>query len=221
MGTEAVARNSNPEWRSDKLRLLLIDDHQLFTESLALLLKSQTNEFEVECALSVTHEHLEQARADRFDVILLDLRMPGFTSIEDLAKVWLHRSNARVVIISGFAGPRDVERVVQAGFHGLLPKTMSTRALVNAVRLIAAGERFFPSFQGAGAETRADALALSARERAVLELVCKGAPNKAIGIALQLDESVVKAAVRTVCNKFGVANRTALAIKAIELGLLD
>lgn len=220
MAPDVTAASNNIVLREDRIRLLLIDDHLLFAELLALLLKSLTEEFEIECAVSVTRELLDKAHGGSYDIVLLDMRMPGFKSIENLAEVWLEKSDARVVIISGFAGPRDIERVMQAGFHGLLPKTMSARALVNAIRLIAAGERFFPSLQNSAGETaqRANAPALTTRELAVLELVCEGAPNKAIGIALRLEESVVKAAVRTICNKFGVANRTALAIKAIEFG---
>jgi DNA-binding NarL/FixJ family response regulator len=161
--------------------------------------------------------------AARYDLILLDYMMPGMNRLGGLSAMKAAAPGVPVAIISG-AAPRVVaEQAVSAGAAGFLPKTISTRSLVAAVRFMAAGEIYAPLALKAEKDTPPPDLAnanLTARELDVLNRLCQGMANKEIARELGLQEVTVKLHVKTLYRKIGAKNRTHAAILAREAGLL-
>ena len=128
----------------------------------------------------------------------------------------------RVAIISGTATREVAEAALQAGAAGFLPKTLSAKSLINAIRFMAMGEQYAPlDFMRAEEEGESHPLAelLSQRELQVLEGLTYGKSNKEIARDLDIREPTVKLHVKTLYRKIGAANRTQAAMIAKEQGL--
>jgi len=204
--------------RSSGFSLLVIDDHTLFCDSIAELLRAGDPLMNVSSANSIDEATAAGRSLDSFDLILTDVRMPGTSSVADIYDRLKKRTRARVALMTGFAARREVELAMTLGFDGVLPKTMSGQAMRNAVRLIISGEKFFPSAMMMRQATDNARPSLTQREEAALRMICEGCANKEIAQAMNVDLSVVKTIVRSLCAKFEVPNRTRLAINAIEKG---
>lgn len=204
---------------SKRLRVLIVDDHLMFAESIAALLLAEDENVEVaDFATSLDEPALERMASGQYDVFVVDLKMPGVDGVASIVEK-CSGFGARLAIISGAARRREVELAIQLGVDGFIPKTMGTSALLGAIKLVAFGGRYFPVEFLSAQEAEGDEVGmLSARERLVLEHIRQGASNKVIGGKIGVEESVVKAIVRSLCARFGVSNRTALAMRAIEWG---
>ena len=202
-----------------QLRLLIVDDHVSFGQSLGSFIETTCPDIRATIAESL--DAVADLRdAQTFDVSLIDVRMPGVSTVQAIFDRLRPIAPERVILISGSPSRRDFDLGVSLGFGGLLSKTMSAKAVVAAIRLVASGERFFPVSLLTGGELRNTASPqLNEREAAALRLLCAGSPNKVISEALGIELSATKALVRGLCQKFDVANRTGVAIRAIELGL--
>lgn len=200
-------------------RVLLADDHDLVRDTLADYLRHEGG-FEVAVAGGL-EEALDAVRAQGgFDLVLLDYRMPGMEALAGLARMQAQAA-CPVAILSGTAPPEVARRALRAGAAGFLPKTLSPRALIAAVRCILDGEVFEPREflesdrpSGDGAE-----VSLTARERDVLTGVSDGKSNKEIARDLAIQEVTVKLHLKTLSRKLGARNRTHAAMLARDLGL--
>ncbi|NBO21174.1 MAG: DNA-binding response regulator [Rhodobacteraceae bacterium] len=201
------------------MRILLADDHDLVRETLAAFLVSEgMTEVRSVPSLPRALEALEQD--PDFDLILLDYNMPGMNGFEGLAAAKAAVPDKPVAIISG-ATQRDLaEAALRAGAAGFVPKTLSSRAMVAAVHVMATGEVFAPvtllqseihSVEGLSALTR--------RETDVLRGICEGKSNKEIARDLDLQEVTVKLHVKTLSRKLGAKNRTHAAMIARDAGM--
>lgn len=204
------------------MRILLADDQELVRETIAAFLRQEAD-IAVEVACDLPSAVAAVRTAARYDLILLDYMMPGMNRLGGLAAMKAAAPGVPVAIISG-AAPRVVaEQAVSAGAAGFLPKTISTRSLVAAVRFMAAGEIYAPLVLKTEKDTPPPDLAsanLTARELEVLHRLCQGMANKEIARELGLQEVTVKLHVKTLYRKIGAKNRTHAAILAREAGLL-
>ena len=150
--------------------------------------------------------------------------MPGMNGLQGLSKA-LELTNGRpVAILSGTATRRVAEEALAAGSMGFLPKSMSAKSLIHAIRFMAAGERYAPlDFMNAKESDSNNPLMiqLSKRELEVLRGVMKGHSNKEIARDVELQEVTVKLHVKTLCRKIGARNRTHAAMIAKEAGLIQ
>lgn len=202
------------------MRVLLADDHNLVRDAL----KSYVERLEPSAQI-LTTESLDgalavAARTEDLDLIILDLRMPGMNGLSGLKQMRALRPAVPVVIMSGAAGQEDVRGALELGAKGFLPKTLTGPALVSAIKLILAGERFVPFDALEGADEpalRNEVAPLTQREREVLGYLEKGWSNKEIARALDLQEVTIKLHIRGICRKLGAKNRTQAALKAQEL----
>lgn len=198
------------------VRALLADDHVLFGESLSALLAVEAPEIRIDYVQSI--DEVRTASQD-YDLLLVDLFMPGIRGPQDISNLRSAHSKARIVVLSGSTRRKDVELSISLGLDGYLPKTIGANSLVGAIRLIVTGERFFPvSLLSEGPGEAPVASKFSKRELDVLRLLCKGASNKKIGSVLNVEEPAIKAVVRGLTLKFGAANRTEVVIRALEHG---
>ena len=203
------------------ITVLLIDDHSLIVELVKTFLSADGGfAVTVSSDLASGIARIEEARG--FDVVLLDVVLPGLNGIGDVAKVVQANSNGGVVLFSGAVSAGFVEKAVQLGARGFIPKTLPLRALTSAIRLVAAGQTFIPGIPAFG---QADATqppepSLTQMESSVLRHLGEGLANKEIAFRLQLSESTVKMHVRAICRKLGARNRTHAVIMSRAGGLL-
>ncbi|MEY8881521.1 response regulator [Donghicola sp. XS_ASV15] len=205
------------------MRVLIADDHELLRDTLELYLKQEGN-IETRTAedLSGAVELIESE--GNFDLILLDFNMPGMNGLEGLKKVKSMQGGQRVALISGVASRDVAEQALAENAAGFLPKTLSARSVVNAVRFMAMGEQYAPlEFMSQQEEDDKSqhplTSQLSRREMQVLEGLSGGLSNKEIARNLDVREPTVKLHVKTLYRKIGVHNRTQAALIAKESGL--
>ena len=205
------------------ISILVADDHKLLSETVQMFLQADGG-FAVERAESL--ETALQAIADKghFDVVMLDLDMPGMGGLGGLERAVNANAPGRVVLFSGQARQEAAMRALELGAAGFIPKTLSPKSLAAALRFVAAGETYFPSTMSLPViRTEGNAavdMQLSQRERQVLRGICEGATNKDIAQTLSLTEVTVKMYVRAVCAKLRASNRTQAAIIALSTGIV-
>jgi DNA-binding NarL/FixJ family response regulator len=206
------------------MRILLADDHVLVRDALKSYIERLADDATVHAVSSFPEAYVVAQREAGLDLIILDLRMPGMNGLDGLTRMRALRPNTPVVIMSGLARPQDISEALDAGAAGFFPKTLNGAALVSAVRLVLAGERFVPATEHAAAAT-AESLGesepasnLTTREREVLDLLTKGLSNKEIARQLELQEVTIKLHVRGICRKLGAKNRTQAALRAVAIG---
>jgi DNA-binding NarL/FixJ family response regulator len=201
------------------MRVLVADDHDLVRGTLCAFLANEGGIAPSEAA-TLDDALALVAREGPFDLVLLDYQMPGMNGLEGLARCRAANAGGHVALLSGLA-PRAVAReALAAGAVGFLPKTMAPKSLANAVRFMAAGERYAPVALLAAEEAEPDGFAarLSARERAVLRGLLRGLSNKEMALELDLREPTIKLHVKTLCRKLAARNRTHAAMIAKENG---
>jgi two-component system nitrate/nitrite response regulator NarL len=207
------------------MRVLLADDHNLVRDALKSYVERLEPDSEVLTAQSLADAMAVADRSGAVDLVILDLKMPGMEGLKGLREMRRRLPGIPVVLMSGLASQEDVRAALDMGARGFLPKTISGQALVSALRLILAGERFVPldafDTPDEGAEAppvRVEgAVPLTHRESEVLTYLEKGWSNKEIARALDLQEVTIKLHIRGICRKLGAKNRTQAALRAQEL----
>jgi DNA-binding NarL/FixJ family response regulator len=212
----------------DLIRLLLVDDHTLFRESLRRLLESEpgveiSGDFaNAEDALRAVREGLE------FDAALVDYELEGTVGgngLDLVRKMRSFRPDARVLMVTAGMGSGDLMRAVTELNTGIFLKTEPTVELMLAIQRTAKGERWISSraslalLASGGLPARPErpiAEQLSARESGVLRGVLEGQSNKEIGAQLEMTESSVKAVLQKLFERAGVRSRSQLVRYAIE-----
>jgi DNA-binding NarL/FixJ family response regulator len=214
---------------ADALRVLVVDDHELFRSGLCALLEDEG--FVVVDAPS-GEEALATLSSFRPDVIVMDINMPGMSGIEATARAVESMPGVGVVMLTVSQADRLVLEAVRAGALGYLRKDAELDDIVAGIRDAAAGRPVLgpPAAGAVMAEVRKGKLAsteptsapdLTAREREVLSLLVRGCENAEIGECLYVSASTVKHHVSHVLHKLGVHNRHQAAAFAIRHGLAD
>lgn len=214
------------------MKVILADDHTLFRNGMALLLKAHCADCEIwegdslDAALSAAHAHPDA------DIALLDLNMPEMDGVEGIRRFVARYPKLSLIILTGSEEQRSIHDVLAAGASGFIPKSSTPAVMLSAIQLVRAGGTYVPpqvlSTPAASAHARG---ATSVRERAqsqlterqmqVLHLLAAGKPNKAICRELNIEEGTVKAHIATIFRLLEVVNRTEAASVAREIGLLE
>lgn len=203
------------------MKILIADDHDLVRDTMRSFL-----ELEADCTVETCGDletALERmADSGPFDVVLIDFTMPGMNGFIGLERAIANAEGRPVAIISGTASDSAARHTLDLGAAGFLPKTLPGKSLINAIRFIAAGERYLPYSIArsvpAESETCPFAELLNERERKVLRGLCAGLSNNKIARDLGLSEPTIKLHVKMVCRKLEARNRTHAAMLAQEGG---
>lgn len=202
------------------MHILLADDHPLFAEALRRLIERSMPASSLTTVGDLEGAHRALSGADRFDLIILDLQMPGVEGFDGVERTVALFPTVPLVVISGAATAANVARAIQLGARGFLPKTMPSNVLAAALQVVTAGGTYVPA-DYAQAQTRtAELPQLTPREREILELLVSGRSNKEIARALDLQEITVKFHVRNVFRKLNVRNRVEATNAARRLDLV-
>ena len=213
-----VRRQNKTVVRTPPLHVIVADDHALIRELLERQLKELDADVQVYHA-GTLQQVLELARtAQRLDLVLLDLRMPGMNGFAGLQAVRQRRPDVPVAILSGQIEPQTIREALQAGAAGYLPKTMRAAGMLNALRLILDGERYVPESALAADGATGGAAGFSKRERDVIKLLMLGHTNKEIARDLQIEEVTVALHLRSIYRKLVVRNRTQAVRVLLERG---
>jgi DNA-binding NarL/FixJ family response regulator len=205
-----------------KLKVLIADDHKMILEMFSMFLTTVAG-----MAVTVAESFDEAAQLIQhegpFDVVLLDLNMPGMNGVAGLRRGIRLNGGKPVAIITGNPTPKMLEEIMSSGAAGIILKTTPARSLANAIRFIQSGEIYMP-MELVRAQAEPNRMAkngqLSDKEAQVLNFLAEGKPNKAIANELQLAEPTVKMHVTAICRKLGATNRTQAVIIARDLGLV-
>ncbi|MGZ8210834.1 MAG: response regulator [Burkholderiales bacterium] len=214
---------------SERLRILLVDDHTLFRSGVKALLARQAD-FEVVGEASDGLEGVKRAKQLRPDVVLMDVDMPGITGREALKMMTEELPDVPVLMLTVSEDAEDLLDTLQSGARGYLLKNIDTEYFVDAVRRAARGEAVVsPQMTGklvaglkGGArapQQAAERERLSAREREILVLLARGASNKGIARELALADSTVKIHVQNILRKLNLSSRVQAAVYAVESGI--
>ena len=214
------------------MKLILADDHTLFRDGLALLLKAHSAGCEIwegdglNAALAEAQAHPDA------DVALLDLHMPGMDGVQGIRRFVELHPTLPLIILTGAEDPQQIQAVLSAGASGFIPKSSTPAVMLSAIQLVRSGGTYIPpQFLSSASVSAHTPPSASIRERAqtqltdrqmqVLRLLAAGKPNKAICRELNIEEGTVKAHIATVFRVLDVANRTEAASVARTIGLLD
>lgn len=212
---------------SGKLRVLLVDDHQLFRSGIKALLARQAD-IEVVGEAADGLDGVQQARQLRPDIILLDLHMPGVNGRDAVKTLSEDLPGTRVLMLTVSEDADDLLETLHAGAAGYLLKNIDAEYFVDAIRRAAAGDSVVsPEMTGklvAGLKRGATAPLpekdpLSAREREVLAALARGASNKELAREFDLAESTVKIHVQNILRKLKLNSRVQAAVYAVEHGI--
>ncbi len=205
------------------MKVLLADDHDLVRDGMIAIMSRDDPAIQV-TAVDNLDTALGVLEEQDFEVIVLDLRMPGMRGLAGVSRVRELYPDIPIVLMSGAISQADVDEAYDLGIRGFVPKTLAGKALVNALRLVVAGERYVPSTMIRD-PTEQDAIekaagVLSPREVQVLQRLSHGASNKEIARALSIQETTVKLHLRNLSDKLDARNRTEIVIRAMEKGLI-
>lgn len=212
---------------SDRIAILLVDDHQILREGLKALLESEAD-LRVIAEASTGAEAIRLAGERSPDVIVLDLGLPDLSGLEVVKAIRERRYRSKIIILSMHSQQKFVRQAIELGCDGYVPKSSAHESLLEAIRVVHAGERFLhPKAASAliaslGAEkTERDLLVgLSEREREVLKLSAMGYTSREIGDQLHLSSKTVDTYRQRAMEKLDLAHRTDIIRFALKSGLL-
>jgi len=201
------------------IRVLAVDDHAVFRGGIAALIGHQSD-MTLAAEASNGHEAIQQFRAHRPDVTLMDLQMPEMNGLDAMIAIRGEFPDARVVVLTTYTGDVQVLRALKAGARGYLLKNLLHKELVETIRAVHAGKKVLsPEISFQIAEHAADDT-LNAGEIDVLRLIAGGHANKEIAAQLSVPEETVKGRVRSILAKLGANDRTHAAMIGLKRGII-
>lgn len=202
------------------LSVLIVDDHLLVGETIARSL-SLSQGFNVTTAFDIASAIARITENGKFDVILLDYEIPGTKSLDGMKRL-IHENDGGVALFSGVARWAAVDRALDRGAVGFVPKTSPLKTLQNAIRIMADGEIYLPAeYMRQSRSEQMLAVDITHAESEVLRFLCEGMTNKEIGRELDLNEVTVKMHLRSLFRKLDANNRTQTVLAAQKLGIFE
>ena len=205
---------------ADKIRIMLVEDHQVVRQGLVALL-STMDDLEIVGSVGDGLEAIEEFRKIQPDVTLIDLQLPKLGGADTIRQIRTEFPNARFIVLTTFDGDEDIYRALQAGARAYLLKGMPLEELLTTIHAVHSGKLHIPSSVAEKLAERLSGQELTARELSVLERIVAGRANKEISADLSISEATVKTHINSMLGKLGVADRTHAATVAIQRGLVS
>jgi DNA-binding NarL/FixJ family response regulator len=202
------------------IRILSVDDHPLVRQGIAGLVAIQSDMTLVGEATN-GREAIHQFRVHHPDVTLMDLQMPEMSGLDAIIAIRGEFAEARIVVLTTYAGDVQVLRALKAGARAYLLKNTLHKELVETIRAVHAGKKSLsPEVSFQLAEHATDD-ALTPAEIRVLRLIAEGNANKEIAGLLSVSEETVKGQVRNILSKLGAKDRTHAAMIGLKRGIIE
>ena len=203
-----------------KIRILAVDDHALLREGIAALVAGQAD-MSLVAQASNGREAIQQFRAQRPDVTLMDLQMPEMNGVDAMIAIRGEFPGARIIVLTTYAGDVQVLRALKAGARAYLLKNLLHKELLETIRAVHAGKKAIsPEVSYQLAEHATDD-ALTPAEIRVLRLIAEGNANKEIAAQLSVSEETVKGQVRNILSKLSANDRTHAAMIGLKRGIIE
>ena len=205
----------------DTKKVLIVDDHPLFRDALKAALQDGIGNLQITEASNLDDLNARLELESDYDLVLLDLKMPGVQGLSGLVYLRAQFPAVPVAIVTGSDDPTVMRRALALGAAGFVPKSASVSDIRNAAREILAGGIWAP--EGTAAEASQDAetddlarrmMTLTPQQLRVLMMVREGMLNKQIAFQLKVSEATIKAHVSAILTKLNVDSRTQAVIAA-------
>jgi two-component system NarL family response regulator len=204
---------------TDKIRVLIADDHVTVLEGLAAIIGRQPDMMVVAEAAD-GQEAVDLWTEHRPDVTLLDLRMPTLDGVGVIENIRKQDASARVIVLTTYDSDTEILRAIKAGTKAYLLKDARREELLDCIRRVNRGETCIPASLAEKLAAGLSSESLTGRELNVLELLAQGKSNKEIGVNLYISETTVKSHLRSIFRKLNVLSRTEAITVASRRGLI-
>jgi DNA-binding NarL/FixJ family response regulator len=202
------------------IRVLAVDDHPVLRQGIAGLIAGQLD-MRLVGEASNGREAIQQFRGLRPDVTLMDLQMPEMNGIDAINAIRGEFPEARIIVLTTYAGDVQALRAMKAGARGYLLKNLLYKELLDTIRAVHAGKKTLsPEISYQLAEHATDE-ALSPAEISVLRLIAAGNGNKQIAHQLSVTEETVKGRVKSILSKLGANDRTHAVLIGLKRGIIE
>lgn len=202
------------------IRILVVDDHPVVRQGVAVLVGSQFD-MTVAAEASNGREAIQQFRAHRPDVTVMDLQMPEMNGIDAVVAIRAEFPDAKIIVLTTYAGDVQIFRALKAGAHGYLLKNTFHKELVDAIRAVHFGRKALSAEASYELAEHATTEALTQGEISVLRLIAAGNANKQIADQLSITEETVKWRVKNILSKLGANDRTQAAMIGVKRGIIE
>ena len=201
------------------IRILSVDDHPVFRKGIATILAGESD-MSLVAEASNGREAIQQFRAHRPDVTLMDLQMPEMGGLDAMIAIRGEFPEARVIVLTTYTGDAQALRALKAGARAYLLKNLLDKELLDMIRAVHAGKKTMsPEITFELADHTTDD-ALTPAEIEVLRLIADGNANKEIAARLLITEATVKSRVRDILSKLGANDRTQAAMIGLKRGII-
>jgi DNA-binding NarL/FixJ family response regulator len=201
------------------IRILTVDDHPLMRAGVASFLATEPG-LQVVAEAANGEEALEKYRELRPDLVLMDLSMPVMDGLEATHAILEEFPDARIVVLTTYAGDEDVHRALDAGALGYLLKDMLVADVLKVIRSVIAGRRGIPPAIAATLAQHTPRIALTPRETEVISLIATGLTNGEIAQRIGRTEETVKVHVKNILRKLNAQDRTEAVTNAVRRGFI-
>jgi len=205
---------------ANAIRILVVDDHPVVREGVDALVRRQ-RDMRIVAQATNGREAIQQFRTHRPDVTLMDLQMPEMNGLDALMALRAEFPEARIIVLTTYAGDAQVLRAIKAGAWAYLLKNALHKELLDTIRAVHAGKKYISP--GASFELAEHAIddALTPAEVRVLRLIADGNANKEIAAQLSVSEDTVKGQVRNILSKLGAKDRAHAAMIGVKRGIIE
>ena len=201
------------------IRILTVDDHPLMRAGVASFLATEPG-LQVVAEAANGEEALEKYRELRPDLVLMDLSMPVMDGLEATQAILEEFPDARIIVLTTYAGDEDVHRALDAGAVGYVLKDMLVADILKVIRSVIAGRRGIPPAVAATLAQHTPRIALTPRETEVLSLIATGLTNGEIAQRIGRTEETVKVHVKNILRKLNAQDRTEAVTNAVRRGFI-
>lgn len=209
-------------------KIIIIDDHQLFSDGLELMLSDWKPNITVDRENSVQKLLVEPKNLQQYDLAILDIQLPGLTGLNLLEAIHAQKIMLKTVIISGTSNQSEIERALSLGAIGFISKDCDRAEMLQGIQATLAGDRFLPrkwrgqiDWQKTLTPNRASTVnGIRPRQLEVLRMMRDGLQNKQIALVLDVAPSTVKFHIDSLFKMLDVNNRTACVKAAIDKKLI-
>jgi len=222
-----MLRPGEPQTLREFKSALIVDDHPLFCDALAMTLQAVSGIRQISTAACLQDALELMSGPSTPDLVLLDLNLPDVNGLEGLLRL-RNVTSAPIVVVSSMAENSIISSVIHAGASGFVPKHSRRDVFQRAIETLRSGDTFIPEGYvllddaSEGKDGAVSRLAsLTNQQARILQLICEGKLNKQIAYELSIAETTVKAHVTAIMRKLGVQSRTQAVLIAKEISFAN